>query len=118
MKELCNLVVEQLLPGESGPGHAVVEVVRLLLNEKSEHGLQGVQGLSSRESQSFLFKLRLLYVLTGCKGSLSKLTLKHVPGPLQCVLDSIGEVFQGADWDRLLWWVLGGGIAFSYLKEK
>ena len=39
VEELGDLVVEQLPPGEPGPCLAVVEVVRLLLDDELEHGL-------------------------------------------------------------------------------
>ena len=47
VEQLGDLVVEELLPREPGPGHAVVEVVRLLLDDELKHSLLGVQWLSS-----------------------------------------------------------------------
>ena len=106
MKQLSYLIVEQFLPGKSGPGHTVLEVVRLLLYDQLVDSLQSLKGLGPRKGQSLLLEGGILYVLAGGEGRLGERALEHVPGPLQRVLNGIGEIFQSADGDRFFWGIL------------
>ena len=108
VKELSDGVVEQLLPGEPGPGHAVIEVVRLLLDDQLVDSLQSLQGLGARESQSLLLEAGVLDVLGGGEWRLGEGALKHVPGPLQSVLNGVGEIFKCTDGNRFLGGILRG----------
>ena len=45
---------------------------------------------------------------------MSELALKQVAGPLKRVLDSIREVLQSTDGNRLLGRVLGAAVGFRY----
>lgn len=108
MEKLSDLIVEQLLPGEPRPGHAVVEVVRLLLDDESEDRLESLQGLGPGQSQRLVLEGGVLHVLAGGQRRLGELAFEQVPGPLQRVLDGVGEIFQGANWYRLLRGVLRG----------
>ena len=108
MEKLSDLIVEQLLPGEPRPGHAVVKIVRLLLDDESEDSLESLQGLGSGQSQRLVLEGGVLHVLAGGQRRLGELTLEQVPGPLQRVLDGVGEIFQGANWYGLLRGVLRG----------
>lgn len=108
MEKLSDLIMEQLLPGEPRPGHAVVEVVRLLLDDESEDRLESLQGLGPGQSQRLVLEGGVLHVLAGGQRRLGELAFEQVPGPLQRVLDGVGEIFQGANWYRLLRGVLRG----------
>ena len=108
MEKLSDLIVEQLLPGEPRPGHAVVKIVRLLLDDESEDSLESLQWLGSGQSQRLVLEGGILHVLAGGQRRLGELALKQVPGPLQRVLDGVGEIFQGANWYGLLRGVLRG----------
>ena len=68
---------------------------------KSLHGLRALHRLR------LLHELWLLQVLFGRQGALAEGALEEVPGPLQGVLDLVGEVLEGADGDALLWGILG-----------
>ena len=106
VKQLSDLVVEEILPQQPGPGHALLEAVGLLLDDQPEDGLHGLQGLGPRQGHRLLLELRVLDVLAGSEGRLGELALEHVPGPLQRVLNGIGEIFQSADGDRFFWGIL------------
>ena len=108
MEKLSDLIVEQLLPGEPRPGHAVVKIVRLLLDDESEDSLESLQGLGSGQGQRLVLEGGVLHVLAGGQRRLGELALEQVPGPLQRVLDGVGEIFQGANWYGLLRGVLRG----------
>ena len=108
MEKLSDLIVEQLLPGEPRPGHAVVKIVRLLLDDESEDSLESLQWLGSGQSQRLVLEGGVLHVLAGGQRRLGELALEQVPGPLQRVLDGVGEIFQGANWYGLLRGVLRG----------
>ena len=99
MEKLSDLIVEQLLPGEPRPGHAVVKIVRLLLDDESEDSLESLQGLGSGQSQRLVLEGGVLHVLAGGQRRLGELALEQVPGPLQRVLDGVGEVLQCTDGD-------------------
>ena len=86
--------MEQFLPQESGPGHASIEVIWLLLHNQPLGGLKRLQRLSSRQSQSLLLEAGLLDVLTGSERSLGECSLEHVSGPLKSVLNSVGEILN------------------------
>ena len=106
MKQLSYLIVEQILPGKSCPGHTILKVVWFLLDNQSEDSLKCFQRLSSGESQGFLLESRILDILAGCQGGLGELTLEQVSGPLESVLNGVGEIFQCADGDGFLWRIL------------
>ena len=108
VKQLSDLVVEEILPQQPGPGHALLEAVRLLLDDHPEDGLHSLQWLRPWQGHRLLLELRVLDVLAGGEGSLSELALEHVPGPLQGVLNSVGEIFQCADGNGFLWGILRG----------
>ena len=108
MKKLSDLIVEQFLPQESGPGHAVLEAVGLLLDHEPQDRLHSLQGLDPGQGHRLVLELRVLDVLAGGEGRLGELTLEHVPRPLQCVLYSVGEIFQCADGNGFLWGILRG----------
>ena len=108
MKELSDGVVEQLLPGEPGPGHAVVEVVWLLLDDQLVDSLQRLQGLGAWKSQSLLLEAGVLHILAGGERRLGEGSLEHVPGPLQSVLNGVGEIFKCADGNGFLGGILRG----------
>ena len=97
VKQLSDLVVEEILPQQPGPGHALLEAVRLLLDHQPEDGLHGLQWLGPRQGHRLLLELRVLDVLAGSEGRLGELALEHVPGPLQRVLNRVGEIFQRAN---------------------
>ena len=117
MKELSDLIVEQFLPQQPGPGHTVLQAVRPLLDHEPQDGLHSLQWLSPRQGHRLVLELRVLDVLAGGEGRLGELTLEHVPRPLQCVLYSVGEIFQGANGNGLLRRVLGGGVALCHLQK-
>ena len=117
VKQLSDLVVEEILPQQPGPGHALLEAVRLLLDDQPEDGLHGLQGLGPRQGHRLLLELRILDVLAGGEGSLGELALEHVPGPLKSVLNCVREIFQRANGNRLLRGILGGGVALSHLQS-
>ena len=104
MQELSNLVVEELLPGESRPGDAILKVARSLLHQQPCHSLHCVQWLSSWKCQSFILETLFLDVLAGSEGSLGEGAFEGVPGPLEGVLNGIWEILEGAYGDALLWW--------------
>ena len=117
MKKLSDLIVEQFLPQESGPGHAVLEAIGLLLDHEPQDRLHSLQGLDPRQGHRLVLELRVLDVLAGREGRLSELPLEHVPGPLQSVLDGIWEVFECADGDGLLRGVPGAGVRLSHVGK-
>ena len=118
MKELSNLVVEKLLPGESGPGNTILEVLRSLLDDQFHDSLKGFDGLSAGQGQGLLLEGGILDVLAGCEGGLSELALEQVPGPLEGVLDCIGEILQSTNGNGFLGGILGRGITLCHLKHK
>ena len=97
VKQLSYLVVEEILPQQPGPGHALLEAVRLLLDDQPEDGLHGLQWLRPWQGHRLLLELRVLDVLAGSEGRLGELALEHVPRPLQRVLNRVGEIFQRAN---------------------
>ena len=97
MKELSDLIVEQFLPQQPGPGHTVLQAVRPLLDHEPQDGLHSLQWLRPWQGHRLLLELRVLDVLACGEGSLGELALEHVPGPLQRVLNRVGEIFQRAN---------------------
>ena len=116
MKELSNLVVEKLLPGESCPSNTILEVLRSLLDDQFHNSLKGFNGLSTWQSKGLLLEGGILDVLAGCEGGLSELALEKIPSPLEGVLDCIGEILQSTNGNGFLWRILGRGITLCHLK--
>ena len=110
VEELTHRVVEQLLEGEPGPGHAVVPAARLFVDEHLLDKLQRLDGLGPLEPHGLLEEVCLLQVLLGGQGCLGEGALEQVPGPLQGVLDLVGEVLEGADGDGLLRGIARGAV--------
>ena len=117
MQELSNLVVEELLPGESRPGDAILKVARSLLHQQPRHRLHCVQWLSSWKCQSFILETLFLDVLAGSEGSLSEGAFEGVPGPLEGVLNGIWEILEGADGDALLRGILGRAVRLGHVGD-
>lgn len=83
--------------------------------------VEGIDGLASGQFHAPVEEQRVLEVLRRVLGRLTEQPLELVPGPLQRMLDRVGEVLQGAYGDALLRRVLGRAVRFCqeryhYLK--
>mmetsp|Transcript_25221 Transcript_25221/g.43551 ORF Transcript_25221/g.43551 Transcript_25221/m.43551 type:complete len:980 (-) Transcript_25221:283-3222(-) len=102
VQELADSVVVQLLELEARPHNAVLERARLGLDQ-ARHEV--VQGHTPRTRRLLLQPLEVVGVVEVCidvVGALPEEALEEVAGPLDGVLDGVGEVLEGADGDALL----------------
>ena len=67
------------------------------------------------EKNKFYLERRILNILCSSEGSLCEGSLEHVPGPLQGVLDSVGEVLECTDGNTLLRGILGAAVGLGQL---
>ena len=117
VKELPDIIVEELLKLEPTPNDAVLEAVGALINEgllNVQHGLK----LGVLLSIQRLLEVGGAQITVDVLGGLLEISLEVVPGPLQSVLDHVGEVLEGTYWDRLLRGVPGGSVILRELGDN
>ena len=111
--------MELLLEFQKCIFHTGLEWSRALFHHMLD-GLEALQLGSSRACAWEFLQIRCWITQKGVPfpRALHKHLLKGFPGPFDGVLDGVGEMLHCAQWDGLLWWILGVSVGLSQLWQN